>query len=329
MTKRRKISTDDRQKIITKFNSSETQMQISKELSINYQTVIKIVKTHIETNEIKSRKHGGDRLSKLSEDEKTTICTWINKNCTLSLKQIKEKVQDKINKTVSVSTIDRCIREFHYTLKDITIVPKRRNTDSTIATRLEYARKFREIEIEYEDKNVVFLDEVGFCYSARTKKKKICLGTSAYVNVPAVRTRNISVLAAINKYEFLFFKTHDSPLNGETFKTGLIELRNKCLEKNISNLIFILDNARIHHYTHLISSLDEMRIKLLFLSPYSPFLNTIETGFFKWKNFVIRSQAKNETELKMYILEGFDCISQSDCDGYYRKMLGYVNRWLI
>ncbi|KAF7686049.1 hypothetical protein CDIK_3202 [Cucumispora dikerogammari] len=226
-----------------------------------------------------------------------------------------------MNKTVSLSTIDKCIREFHYTLKDITIVPERRNIDSTIATRLEYARKFREIEIEYEDKNVVFIDEVGFCYSARTKMGRSVVGTSAYVNVPAVRTRNISVLAAINKYEFLFLKTHDSPLNGETFKTGLVELRYKCLEKKISNSIFILDNARIHHYTHLISSLDEMRIKLLLLPPYSPFLKPIENCFSKWKYFVIRSQAKNKAELKMYILEGFDCISQSDCDGYYRKML--------
>ncbi|KAF7692219.1 hypothetical protein CDIK_2440 [Cucumispora dikerogammari] len=194
-----------------------------------------------------------------------------------------------MNKTVSLSTIDRCIREFHYTLKDITIVPEKRNTDSTIATRLEYAKKFQKIEIEYEDKNVVFLDEVEFCYSARTKRRRSVVGTSAYVNVPAVRTRNISVLAAMNKYELLFFKTHDSPINSETFKTGLIELRDKCLEKNISNPIFILDNARIHYYTHLITSLDEMRIKLLFLPSYSPFLNPIENCFFKWKNFVIRS----------------------------------------
>ncbi|KAF7694654.1 hypothetical protein CDIK_2066 [Cucumispora dikerogammari] len=194
-----------------------------------------------------------------------------------------------MNKTVSISTIDRCILEFYYTLKDITIVSERRNTNSTIATRLEYARKFREIKIEYEDKNVVFINEVEFCYSAITKRGRSVVGTSAYVYVSAVRTRNISVLAAMNKYELLFFKTHDSFLNGETFKTGLIELRDNCLEKNISKLIFILDNARIHHYTHIIISLDEMRIKSLFFLPYSPFLNLIENCFSKWKNFVIRS----------------------------------------
>ncbi|KAF7689871.1 hypothetical protein CDIK_2804 [Cucumispora dikerogammari] len=117
-------------------------MQIAKKPSINYQTVIKIIKTYIETSEIKSKKQGRDRRSKLSEDKKTTICTWINENCTLSLKKIKEKVQNQMNKTVSISTIDRCIREFHYTLKDITMILERRNTDSTIANRLEYARKF-------------------------------------------------------------------------------------------------------------------------------------------------------------------------------------------
>ena len=34
----------------------------------------------------------------------------------------------------------------------------------------------------------------------------------------------------------------------EMFKTCLIDLKNACLAKGINTPMFILDNARIHHY---------------------------------------------------------------------------------
>ena len=64
---------------------------------------------------------------------------------------------------------------------------------------------------------------------------------------------------------------------------------------------------------------------MVYLPPYSPFMNPIENCFSKWKNHVVRGSAKNEDALKSLIEGGFNCINASDCSGFYRKMLRYIN----
>ena len=39
-------------------------------------------------------------------------------------------------------------------------------------------------------------------------------------------------------------------------------------------------------------------------------------------------EARNEGELKNLINEGFNIVNSSDYDGYYRKMIQYLNRCL-
>ncbi|MCP5019867.1 MAG: hypothetical protein GY938_31970 [Ketobacter sp.] len=63
---------------------------------------------------------------------------------------------------------------------------------------------------------------------------------------------------------------------------------------------------------------------VLFLPPYSPFLNPIENIFSVWKNLVIRGCAANEVELTYLITNMFNEISNEHCDSFYRKMLGYL-----
>ncbi|KRH95030.1 hypothetical protein M153_500003141 [Pseudoloma neurophilia] len=66
--------------------------------------------------------------------------------------------------------------------------------------------------------------------------------------------------------------------------------------------------------------------KILFLPPYSPFLNIIENCFSKWKNQVKRSNSNTVQELLTAINTELNCITQSDLQGYYRKMISYLPR---
>ena len=152
------------------------------------------------------------------------------------------------NILTSKSAIDRILRGFHYTVKSTVLVPQRRNDVRTIDIRERYAEEFRRLEAETEHSNLVFIDEVGFCVVSRPKKGRSIVGSSPYVSVSAARSRNISVVAAMNKYGLIYHKIHNTAVNGEDFKTCLIELKNQCLAAGISDPVFILDKARIHHY---------------------------------------------------------------------------------
>ena len=320
------ISEKDRNKIIARSLEGHSAKDISEMLSINYKSVWRIIDRYNKTKLISASKKGGDRRSKLNTEQKTEILSWIDDNCLLRLKDIIRMVQEKFSINVSKTTVDRIVKAFHYNLKFAVPIPERRNCETTVESRFKYSKEFRELELDTEDKNFVFLDEVGFSVVTRPKRGRAARGVSPFLSVSAARSRNISVVAAMNKYGMIYFKVHDKAVNGEDFKECLIELKAACSSKGIHNPIFILDNARIHHYRGLNETIASLEMRLLFLPPYSPFLNPIENIFSVWKNMVIRAEAKSERELKELISSKFSCITATHCDSFYRKMLKYIQK---
>jgi transposase len=89
----------------------------------------------------------------------------------------------------------------------------------------------------------------------------------------------------------------------------------------------VLDNVKFNHCTEVIDLLNGMG--LLFLPPYSPFLNPIVNSFSKWKVNVICRQAVNESELVEYIFEAVGLFCISDFQGYWRNMTRFLAKSLL
>ena len=87
-----------------------------------------------------------------------------------------------------------------------------------------------------------------------------------------------------------------------------------------------MDNASIHQQRELRSLANRAGNLLLFLPPYSPFMNPIENLFSKWKQAVRSRRSNNEDELMSSLTACAFEITPSDCAGYYGHMLGYLNR---
>lgn len=261
----------------------------------------------------------------MSIQEKEQIRIWVDEDAAITLNNLKHKVLEVFDKSVGKTTIDRCLRDFHYTMKSLIAIPIRRNVPSTIQSRYDYAERFNQMFLEINDNKFIFIDEVGFSVCARTKKGRSAVGTLATISVPAVKSKNISMVAAVNKYEIINYKINNGPVNGENFKNFLLSLHTKLIEKRIENPIYIMDNARIHHYHGLDSIIQEKNLNILYLPPYSPFLNIIENVFSKWKNNVKRSNPNSVDELFTAINNSMELITTSDCMGYFQHMLKYVS----
>ena len=82
---------------------------------------------------------GGDRRSLLSQEMKNQLLQYVDNNCTLTLQEMATWIFDEFQVNVSKSTIDRALREFHYTLKMTTLIAESRNYDTAIENRLAYA----------------------------------------------------------------------------------------------------------------------------------------------------------------------------------------------
>ena len=164
-------------------------MKISRELDIPRQSISRITKSYLETGSICPKTRGGDKKSILSPDDKLLICGWVDENCTLTLNELKIKLNATTGQDVSISTIDRSLKQYHYSLKRISVVPERRNCSNTLAIREKYARDFRYLEEDIADDNLIFVDEVGLSVSSQTSRGRFLIGTRANMQVPAVRTK--------------------------------------------------------------------------------------------------------------------------------------------
>lgn len=324
--KKAKISDDDRERIINKALEGYSTKSISDMFQIKYQTVNSIVKKYLKTGQVLKNKRGGDHRSKLTSEIKERLIAKIDNECTLTLKELVRWLDETQNIQVSSSTVDRAIKDFHYTLKEITKIPERRNTISTIDCRESYAIAFRNYEATIDQENLIFLDEVGFNVVSRPKKGRSLSGSSAYLTVPAARSRNISVIAAMNKSGMIYYKINEKAFCGNDFINSMRELKEACDFKGINSPVFIMDNARIHHYNGIASDPVVGNLEIFYLPPYSPFLNPIENVFSVWKNLVIRGGAKNENELRNLISSKFEEITPSHCSSFFRKMLKYIIR---
>ncbi|TBU11583.1 DDE-like endonuclease [Hamiltosporidium tvaerminnensis] len=270
--RKQKVSINDRERIIENTLEGYSMSAIASMYRINYQTVNSIVRRHSKTGLVFVEKRGGDRRSKLTLEIKESLQTYVD-----------------LDVDVLTSTIDRALREFHYTLKRVTLVPEPKNQLST---------SFRELEVDNDDKNLFFLDEVLFAVVTRPSRGRNMRSGSAYLSVTALRGRNISVVAAMNKYGRIYHKIHERAVNGEDFKLFIKEINESC--------------QRIHHYRGLNDDEEIASYRIKYFPPYSPFLNPIENVF--------------SPQLRILIYEKFNEITGEHCSSFYRKMLGYLQK---
>lgn len=115
---------------------------ISRMLSLPTSTVETVVSKYMRTGQRTCASKGRDRSSILTVEQKAIIKGWVNPSITLS--ELTSKAGTELNITVSYSTINRCLKGFHYTLKIMVAVPAVRNTETTLNTRFNYTQEFTE-----------------------------------------------------------------------------------------------------------------------------------------------------------------------------------------
>lgn len=223
---------------------------------------------------------------------------------------------------ISQSTVSRKLKKMGITRKILTLVPIERNTVERINQRRIYSLEISRIS----DENLIFLDETGFNMHTTRKYGYSQVGNKAYVNVPAKRGINQSLLCAISKEGVIGYELKEGSYNAESF-IGFI---NRVIvpyfhEHPIS--VLIMDNARIHKTQAVLRALASGNIRYKFNVPYSPELNPIEEFFSLVKSQFSAIRVNNPTlsicECVDHILgAGIDYSSQ--CSGFYRNMRSWV-----
>jgi transposase len=242
-----KLSNEDRTRIVQYHLEGIKTQAISELVCFPRATISAVITTYKQSGRINILSRGCDKRTLVSEEQKIAVKTWVDENLTSTLKNLVQKFNSIYNMVVDDNTIDRCSKNFHYSLKQITLVPERRNCERTINLRAEYGNVFFVNFFSFEEYELIFVDEVGFSVSSRTKFGRSRVGSSVYVPTATIKSKNISVIAAMTKHGMFDNVVNVNPVSGLDFKEYLLVLNRKISIFGGKKVIVVMDNARIHH----------------------------------------------------------------------------------
>ncbi|XP_049292943.1 uncharacterized protein LOC125768820 isoform X3 [Anopheles funestus] len=321
-------SDEDRHRVVTAYENGASGKDIAKMLNIKRGTVYSIIKKYQKTWEVSAAKRGGNRPKMLSDEAVQSIRSWIDEDCTLTMKVLVEKVHERYSVRVSTTTIAREIKGFNFSFKRIHNIPERRNTDSTIEERKSYAAMYYELLLEITDKGIVFLNETGLKLSMRTSQGRSQPGTTPSAVEPQLRSKNISIICAMNKYGIVHYRSHNRAITTKLIKEFVLELKAKLRMRGVSRSCFIMDDVEFHKSAEVQEAIGNEEDKPLYLPSYSHFLNPIENMFSEWKKLIKRSNAQSEQSLMEAIASLSMLVSSQDCEKYFRNMGTYLDQCL-
>lgn len=321
-------SNEDRERIVQANEKGSSVATIAETLNINRSTVYNVLRKYHATMKIEADKRGKVMEKKITPEIQEQIKIWIDEDCSVSLQKIAHKILEQYQVQVCRSTVAKCIGDFNYSLKRIYLYPERRNTGATLEVRKDYAIRFTALPASMPDNGIVFVDEVGFKISMRVMRGRSTVGSRAVKVVPQIRTRNISVVCAMNRTGILHYMTRNVAIDRSFFVTFLRELQSKLRTENISRAVVIMDNVPFHKCVEVKQLFETGPDELMYLPPYSPFLNPIENLFSKWKEIVKRANPLTVEEVMTAVENGKDLITASDCENYFHHMWSYIPRCL-
>jgi transposase len=185
-----------------------------------------------------------------------------------------------------------------------------------------YAMEFLTLAPNRE--KIFFLDESGFSFCMRLHYGRAPVGQAAHVTVPAIRSRNFSLAAAMSMNGLAFHSMQDHAFNTQSFHLFLVDFFGYLTSHDIRNVTIIMDNVKFHKSASISAVVNSYGHRLVFLPPYSPFMNPIEEMFNQWKHFVKMASPQNARELTIAISNAASRISADHCNGYFRHMESYL-----
>ena len=281
----------------------------------NNQTYSRYCESGITENKAK----GGNRPKVLTPELIEFIKDEIDENCFISLLQLKDNINVVSGIEVSTSTIARVIGAFNYSFKRIVFRPIAGETEELWAARQQFSAWL--LRQHHEGKSVFFLDETGFKVEMRNNYGRAKKGQNAEAYIPNIRSRNISVIAALSETRVVHYEVLPGNCNADRFSRFIDDLAHHRDLAGINNeTILIMDNVSFHK-SAIVTEMAELRgFTLKYLPAYSPFLNPIESMFGQWK-FHIKSVApKTEPELLRAINGINTIVTAQHCSNYFHHV---------
>ena len=270
-------STDLRWRIVWKRLALEmTFKEISNRLHISVSTAHSIYKQFERTGSVEaSKSRERHECRKLDCFHELLIIALVAENPCMSLHEICMQIEEATGLVVAGSTVCRVLKRNGYTRKRVRTIAKQRS--------LEYRAWFRAQAYQFAADYFIWVDETGSDARNHIRRYGYALrGITPTYHRMIFRGRRISAITAISNDGLVGVQLTYGTVTGDVFADfvrGTLIPEMESFDGTPKKSIVIMDNCSVHHVHAVRDLFDSSGIIVLFLPPYSPDLNPIESAF--------------------------------------------------
>ncbi|KAG0738908.1 hypothetical protein G6F35_015450 [Rhizopus arrhizus] len=178
--------------------------------------------------------------------------------------------------------------------------------------------------------NCIFIDKAGFNLHTVRSQGRSKKGEPAKVVVATTRGPSVSILGAICPLGVVNvgLKVTKAGTKWKEFMAFLIHVMDVLDKYNLKGCNSVMDNAPIHKPEKITEEVSKREYRIIYLPPYSPFLNPIEEFWAKVKTLVHRSPMTDRDNLVARIREAAEQVAPEDCQGWIMHAESFFERCL-
>lgn len=175
--------------------------------------------------------------------------------------------------------------------------------------------EWRVWQLGIDPARLVFLDETWVKTNMTRPRGRAPKGTRLICHVPHGHWKTTTFLAALRVEGLTAPLVIDGAINGELFKGWV---RQHLVPTLRLGDIVVMDNLNSHKVAGVRDAIEAVGAEVLYLPPYSPDLNPIETVFSKFK-WLVKSQSRRTVEgLWTLCGELLPQIRETECRNHFR-----------
>lgn len=259
---------------------------------------------------------------KLTAQQIEHLRGWANEDATQTGAQLTKRMNDMFDTNVSVNTIQRHLDPFFFSLNRPSC-PEVKNDPSTLALRKEFCQILHDLPTMYEDPEVIFVGHVRFRMAIRNRVEK---------SRGRLRQRNLSICIAMTRQQVIGYLAQHSPVEAAEFQAFVLSVISGQVEsRGITSGVLIMDESCAKEGSDVLSAAVLVRDHtIIFLPPFSPFLNPLESVFNEFRDLfgAAKLEPSNESMLVDCLIEGTSLTEAIDCPRHLELAMGYVPRCL-
>ncbi len=266
---------------------------IANHFNMNMKTLAHWLKFYEKSNKIPAKMGGRAKLNQKHKDFITQLLDNKDKPVS-SYKVIKSSLENKFNLKMSIGAVLKTMKSLGYTKKKAKMIPMDRNSERVINLRKKIVMQMIS---KWSCKKIpIFIDETGFQNSMLQEyySKK---GEPVYKKGGVVKTTVITVILAITNDTLIGYQCFKREITASDFHAFLTEFlkNNQDIYDHLDDYVFVMDNSPIHKHSDHMQFRESLQI--IYLPPYSPFLNPIEELFSQWKRIFREKPCKGLKEV--------------------------------